>query len=1180
MTLKDGPEFTPIQQDGPEFTPLEDGPEFTPLEDGPEFTPLTPDSPNVFDVARQGLADVLKTATGVFTGRPNTAAAVNESWENAAGKARETAGKLVDKLELIVPGHPAITAAVNIPHVAAEIMVEGMPLTPAEIGVAYSIGAGAKAFGPIARATLGKMAQTPQGKKIAEKVLGTLYTPLLKKGKVNVVPTLDEFLTTQPLTEPNLTKLKAIREYYDNNIKGVHQDILGNSIEFKDHHLTHFIKVKGDSFSTSRARFLPKLVELVKDPDRIHSGRFFSPEYGQDSLVYLKVFTNPETGQQMLLAARKEGESLIPLTSFEPTGKQLENIVKGDLLYERGAGLTNRPGSGRPAWVTEDSTARNLPQQDVGLRATSKPDELMSTPGEAGDNINIAGKTPEVNPPGLRERKFITTVRESPQTSPEVAQAIKSDYIPRSNDELSRTARDLIATDIDAARNLALTGASDDAVATGVNLVKHYQDKGDFGAAIDIIEQMAPNLTEMGRAVQAASLYNRLSPDGIVRYAQRVLAKSKSKFPELKNLTPEQAEGFHGQALAIRKMPDGIDKAMATKKMIDSINDLVPSTLAEKGITLWKAGLLTGLKTSGVNTVSNLVHGVAEIAKDIPATAVDSVASLFTRERAVSLNVRGTGAGLKEGFEKGWRFLRTGFDERNMLEKYDYKRVNFGNSKIAKALQAYEETVFRIIGAQDQPFYYAQKARSIYEQAKVAAMNQKLTGSARAKFIDDFVGKPADDVLKNAVNDAQIAVFQNKTYIGNAAQMLKSLGPAGDIIAPFRQTPAAVATQTLNYSPFGAVKTIVQNIGKGRFNQRDFSKGMGRAITGTGLFAIGAALTYKGMMTLNAPKSEKERRLWELEGRKPNSIKMDGKWRLAGALGPIGLTMLVGGHYAQAYRETGSKTAALTKAVAGLGRSVIDQTMLKGISGALDAINDPDRFAGGFVSNLAGSIVPTIVSDVARATDSLQRSARDKNSVMESSLNAIRSRVPGLRQDLPPRRNTSGEAIVANSPAGEMIDIFRSSPVKGEADTVVKEMRRMADAGMNVTPTMITQNEKIAGTQVKLSLEQLDAAQQNVGRAIRKQYESIIKSLDYQEIDDENKKKLLDSAASDMKKVEMLKYAHANKLISLADYGVALSKLSKPEYKYFKTGDYEIKPPTISKNDIIEALIRRQFGGR
>jgi len=93
MTLKDGPEFTPIQQDGPEFTPLEDGPEFTPLEDGPEFTPLTPDSPNVFDVARQGLADVLKTATGVFTGRPNTAAAVNESWENAAGKARETAGK-------------------------------------------------------------------------------------------------------------------------------------------------------------------------------------------------------------------------------------------------------------------------------------------------------------------------------------------------------------------------------------------------------------------------------------------------------------------------------------------------------------------------------------------------------------------------------------------------------------------------------------------------------------------------------------------------------------------------------------------------------------------------------------------------------------------------------------------------------------------------------------------------------------------------------------------------------------------------------------------------------------------------------------------------------------------------------------------------------------------------------
>ena len=38
----------------------------------------------------------------------------------------------------------------------------------------------------------------------------------------------------------------------------------------------------------------------------------------------------------------------------------------------------------------------------------------------------------------------------------------------------------------------------------------------------------------------------------------------------------------------------------------------------------------------------------------------------------------------------------TGFDERNMATKLDYKRVNFGTSKVAKGLQKYEETIFHI----------------------------------------------------------------------------------------------------------------------------------------------------------------------------------------------------------------------------------------------------------------------------------------------------------------------------------------------------------------------------------------------------------------------------------------------------------------------------------------------------
>src|SRR3990167_10374206 len=113
-------------------------------------------------------------------------------------------------------------------------------------------------------------------------------------------------------------------------------------------------------------------------------------------------------------------------------------------------------------------------------------------------------------------------------------------------------------------------------------------------------------------------------------------------------------------------MPDGIDKAIAFKKLQDNITDLIPSTLYQKLIAVWKAGLLTGLKTSGLNTFSNLSHGISEVVKDIPATMIDSVASLFTGKRTLAFTTKGTISGTKEGFSKGWRYLKTGFDERNL----------------------------------------------------------------------------------------------------------------------------------------------------------------------------------------------------------------------------------------------------------------------------------------------------------------------------------------------------------------------------------------------------------------------------------------------------------------------------------------------------------------------------------
>jgi len=501
------------------------------------------------------------------------------------------------------------------------------------------------------------------------------------------------------------------------------------------------------------------------------------------------------------------------------------------------------------------------------------------------------------------ERGFITSTREA---VPEIK--VSGQYIPRGTDKLAVQARNLIRDDIATAERIALTGSDDVAVATSSELIKHYGELAQkstgaariafFDKAADIAVEIAPKLTEQGRAVQAASILGRQTPEGMVRFAAKTISKYNEETAitrgglfglrkKVADLSGKQAEEILTEAKTIQNMADGIEKAIALRRLQDKLAKLVPSSWYKKLINIWKAGLLTGIKTSGLNTLSNLFHGTSEIIKDIPAVAVDSVASLFTGKRTLAFTARG-GGGLIEGFRKGMRYLKTGFDERDIAIKLDWKKINYGKGKVAKVIQTYENFVFRFIGAQDQPFFYGAKARSIISQGIAAAKNAKLSGKQAQAFVQKFVENPTDDVLRAATNDAEIAVFQNRTLLGDVAKGIQKI-PGGEIIVPFGRTPSAVAMQIINYSPVGVVKTIVQNVGKGRFNQRAFSQGIGRGITGSGAIYIGMEMYKQDLISLDYPTSERERNQWNLEGRKPNSIKTpDGKWRIKAQPGEVG----------------------------------------------------------------------------------------------------------------------------------------------------------------------------------------------------------------------------------------------------------------------------------------------------
>lgn len=784
-----------------------------------------------------------------------------------------------------------------------------------------------------------------------------------------------------------------------------------------------------------------------------------------------------------------------------------------------GTALLNEMQSGakKPAEMVGDYMT------DEGKAFFSAYKSKLSTNGGGEETTDFYSGFP--TKPG-KDRGFVKSV-EAAMPILKVA----GQYIPRSTDVLAMKAKTLIKENLPLAQKMANEGMDEASVAVGAELLKHYMEEADkatsqvakdaiYERATELANSMATRLTEAGRAVQAASILSRMTPEGQLRFASRLIQKYneeidkqnkeggfvgslKKKIPEL---TPEQSKNIIDLMKEIQGIPEGDAKALKFKKLQDMISDFIPSKMVDKLVTIWKAGLLTGIQTTGVNTLANTAFAITELIKDIPAVAVDIGLSKITGERTLAFTTEGILKGTKEGAEKGWRFLKTGYDERNVLAKYDYKRVNFGKGKLAKGLKSYTDLVFNVLGAQDQPFYYGAKMHSLYSQASAQAINKGLTGQAKQDFVDNLVMNPTDDMVLLAIQDALIAVFQNPTMLGDIAKAIQRIPGFGDFVLPFGKTPSAVATAIVKYTPVGAIDTLIRNAGEGKFNQRKFAQDLGRALTGTAALGLGAYLFNKGMLNLDSPKTEAERKLWELEGRKSNTIKLWGKWRQLQVLGPIGNVLLIGGQFAKGVKDTGSLTGAFAQGAFGSIKAFTEQTFLTSVSMIMDAVSDPEHQAERFAQSFVGSWVPTMIKNVAVATDKKARR-------VTNPIDAIIERLPILRQILEPKLDVFGRDIDrTNNFLETMADPTRPSKIL--TDPVVGEIRRLVNAGNQVHTSQLGKREGFASLSAKQNTEMW----RDAGTAAYEQIYTYISDPNYEAIPDPVKvrriNKILDTAKS------------------------------------------------------------------
>lgn len=192
------------------------------------------------------------------------------------------------------------------------------------------------------------------------------------------------------------------------------------------------------------------------------------------------------------------------------------------------------------------------------------------------DVINTFKKT-EITPKAPDERGFINTLANSEKTAPNVLERLKNDlrsrYTKVSNEETVKLANERVQN-LEEAHRFVMNAdrATPDSITTAHRLIDEYQKRGEFEKAVDVAEKAAELGTKAGQSIQAFSIYNRLSPEGILVHAKRIANKVNEKLPagskEVK-VTGDMAAQLTDLAGTVQKMQGTSQEANNILNILD-----------------------------------------------------------------------------------------------------------------------------------------------------------------------------------------------------------------------------------------------------------------------------------------------------------------------------------------------------------------------------------------------------------------------------------------------------------------------------------------------------------------------------------------------------------------------------------------------------------------------------------
>lgn len=663
-------------------------------------------------------------------------------------------------------------------------------------------------------------------------------------------------------------------------------------------------------------------------------------------------------------------------------------------------------------------------------------------------------------------------------------------------------------------------------VAEGWILLKQYADNNDALGMKNVAKKLRNIGTAAGQTVQAFNIMERMTPEGMVAYAQSELDEAYDKMVKNKtrewinkhrsefDLTPEETQTIMNIMDEVKNMEDGYEKRVKLAEIQKLMTDKLPPERGA-GIKAWmRISMLFNPKTQVRNILGNAVIAPTNAFSDLFASGVDKMISKKTNVRTTGTpNLKSYGKGFKTGLYQSYNDFKKGINTRNIEgNRFEITQGKSFNDKnvIGKNLNRVDNLLSFMLDAGDRGFYEASFTNSINNQ-----MILNKTNKITQEMIDIATSEALSRTWQDNNNYTRF-VLQTRNALNKIN--VKGYG-LGDILIPFAKTPANLTKAIVDYSPVGLINTINSGINlkksleNGQFTpqmQHEFVQRLGKATAGTMLYLIGLALAKAGITSGESDDDKDTKNFMKNTlGINSYSIKIGGKTFTYDWAQPIAAPLSITANIEKNRKEKVSTLENIISSLDTAGNILLEQSFMDSINTVL---NNNDGIVTGIqeaILELPSRAIPTFSKQIVDLTDSTQRQTFEYNAPLKTSVNKIKAKIPGLSKQLAPSVDTMGRDIQKYGNKNNVFNVFlnpanvNSENLSESASEIYRLYKETGDTTLmpRVSPYYINKN----GEKTILTSEQRADYQKTSGKIIEDNVKKLLKNRTYNSLSDEEK---------------------------------------------------------------------------